>query len=202
MNTTSSIPQTREQCAAIDIIKSINRGPITRQAVEEILITHRIFISHEKTRAEMTHLLINMGTASPDRHAVIMYINGEENALPAVADAMKRENSTSVFTVVSRDQECKNLHTDAPKPKVEPGIYQPEVLFDSEHSDIGECVVSFRHWMHNVFNNVKRKSYPPRLRHTRFEVPKRFRRTIAAPQYVEVDEDGMFFYKGLPIVIF
>jgi len=202
MNTTSPTPHTPEQRAAIDIIEKINHGPITRQAVEEILTAHRIFISHEKTREEMTHSLIDMGTASHDRHAVIMYINGAENALPAVADAMKREDSTIVPTVVSHDQKYEEPHTGTPKTEVESGIYQPEVSFDSEHSDIGECVVSFRHWMDNIFNNVKRKSFPPRLRHTRFEVPKRFRHAIAAPKYVEVDETGMFFYKGLPIVIF
>jgi len=202
MNTTSSIPQTREKRAAIDIIEKINRAPITRQEVEEILATYQISISQEEMRSKVTCALINTGNPSPDRHAVIMYINGEENALPVVADAMKRENSTIFPIAVAGDQACKKLHTDTAKTEVKSGIYQPEVSFDSERSDIGEYVVSFRHWMDNIFNNVKRKSFPPRLRHTRFEVPKRFRHAIAAPKYVEVDETGMFFYKGLPIVIY
>jgi len=202
MNTASSTHQTREQRAAADITEKINRCPITRQAVEQILANHQISISNEMTRGEITRALINIGNPSPDRHAVIMYINGEEKALPTIADAIRREDSGILRIAGADDQERRMLHTDTAKTEVELGIRQSEVSFDSEHPDIGECVVSFRNWMDNVFENVRRKSFPPRLRHKRFMVPQRFRHTIAAPDHVETDETGMFFYKGMPIVVF
>lgn len=81
-------------------------------------------------------------------------------------------------------------------------IFPYATLFDSEHPEEGTLVQFFREWMQNVFEGVRKKSCGTRLRHHCFAVPFRFIEEIQAPHQVEMDDEGMFSYKGTPITIF